>query len=182
MRLFLRPSGVAMDSVLFIESGSRALAERFLTHLYTSHPAQRVDVLTCYEGAPSSFDPSRGTVISIHSASGFSGRRQLITALARNGYSVVSILCSGEPIMTRWKWALALRVPAKLLVVNENVDYFWFDRGNFGSMRAMVKHRFGMHTVSSPQLAISALLFPFIFLYLLAYAGWIHTRRLLRSQ
>ncbi len=182
MRLFLRPSGVAMDSVLFIESGSRGLAERFLTHLYTSHPAQRVDVLTCYEGAPSSFDPSRGSVISIHSAGGFSGRRQLITGLAHNGYSVVGILCSGEPIMTRWKWAVALRVPAKLLVVNENVDYFWFDRGNFGSMRAMVKHRFGMHTVSSPQLAISAILFPFVFLYLLAYAGWIHTRRLLRSQ
>ena len=182
MRLFLRSNGVAMDRVLFIESGSRALAERFLTHLYASHPAQRVDVLTCYAGAPSSFDPSRGSVISVHGAGGFSGRRQLITGLARNGYSVVGILCSGEPIMTRWKWAVAWRVPAKLLVVNENVDYFWFDRGNFASMRAMVKHRFGMHTVSSPQLAISAILFPFVFLYLLAYAGWIHTRRLLRSQ
>ena len=170
-----------MDRVLFIESGSRALSERFLTHLYTSHPAQRVDVLTCYAGEPSSFDPSRGSVISIHSASGFRGRRQLITGLARNGYSVVGILCSGEPIMTRWKWAVALQVPAKLLIVNENVDYFWFDRGNLGSMRAMLKHRFGVHTVSSPQLVISAMLFPFVFLYLLAYAGWIHTRRLLRS-
>src|SRR5271157_4254954 len=182
MRLFFRPRGVAMDRVLFIESGSRALAERFLIHLYTSHPAQRVDILTCYAGEPSSFDPSRGSVISIHSVNGFSGRRQLITALARGGYSVVGILCSGEPIMTRWKWAVALRVPAKLLVVNENVDYFWFDRGNLGSMRAMLKHRFGVHTVSSPQLVISAIVFPFVFLYLLAYAGWIHTRRLLRSQ
>jgi hypothetical protein len=182
MRLFLRPTGVAMDRVLFIESGSRALAERFLTHLYTSHPAQRVDVLSCYPDAPASFDPSRGAVISIHSACGFAGRRQLITGLTRKGYSVVCILCSGEPIMTRWKWTVALRVPAKLLIVNENVDYFWFDRGNLGSMRAMVKHRFGVHTVSSPQLVIGALLFPFVFLYLLAYAGWIHTRRLLRSH
>ncbi len=171
-----------MDRVLFIESGSRVLAERFLTHLYASHPAQRVDLLTCYAGAPSSFDPSRGSVISIHGTGGFAGRRQLITGLARNGYSVVSILCSGEPIMTRWKWAVALRVPAKLLVVNENVDYFWFDRGNLASMRAMVKHRFGVQTVSSPQLVISAVLFPFVFLYLLSYACWIHTRRLLRSQ
>lgn len=171
-----------MDRVLFIESGSRALAERFLTHLYTSHPAERVDILTCYAGAPSTFDPSRGSVISIHSAHGFRGRRQLITGLARSGYRVVGILCSGEPIMTRWKWAVALRVPAKLLVVNENIDYFWFDRGNLPSMRAMVKHRLGVHTVSSPQLAISGILFPFVFLYLLAYAGWIHTRRLLRSH
>ncbi len=181
MRLFLRSAGVAMDRVLFIESGSRSLAERFLAHLYTSHPAERVDVLTCYAGAPSNFDPSRGSVISVHSAGDFGGRRQLITGLARNGYSVVGILCSGEPIMTRWKWIIALRVPAKLLVVNENVDYFWFDRGNLASMRAMVKHRFGVHTVSSPQLAVGAVLFPFVLLYLLAYAGWIHGRRILRS-
>ena len=182
MRLFLRSTGVAMDRVLFIESGSRDLAERFLTHLYAAHPAQRVDILTCYAGAPSSFDPSRGVVISVHSSSGFGGRRQLITGLARNRYSVVSILCSGEPIMTPWKWAVALRVPAKLLIVNENVDYFWFDRGNLGSMRALVRHRFGVHTVSSPQLAISVFRFPFVFLYLLLYAGWIHARRLLRNH
>ena len=182
MRLFFRSAGVAMDRVLFVESGSRALAERFLTHLYNTHPAERVDVLTCYAGPPSSFDPSRGSVISIHSAGAFGGRRQLITALTRNGYRVVSILCSGEPIMARWKWLVALRVPAKLLVVNENRDYFWFDRSNLANMCAMLKHRCGVHTVSSPQLAISVILFPFVLLYLLAYAGWIHTRSLLRSQ
>lgn len=182
MRLFLRPAGVVMERVLLVESGSRAIAERFLTHLYATHPAHRVDVLTCYAGAPSSFDATRGSVISIHNAAEFAGRLQLIAGLARNGYNVVSVLCSGESIMTRWKWTVALRVPAKLLIVNENVDYFWFDCGNMSNMRAMLKHRFGVHTVSSPQLAVSTVLFPFILLYLLAYAGWIHTRRLLRSH
>jgi hypothetical protein len=181
MRLFFRSTGVAMDRVLVVESGSRRIAERFLTHLYASHPADRVDVLTCYEGAPSTFDPSRGSLISIHSSSGFAGRRQLITGLARSGYNVVGMLCSGEAIMTRWKWAVALRIPAKVLIINENVDYYWFDRGNLSNMRAMVKHRFGVHTVSSPQLLVGSFLFPFILLYLLIYAGWIHSRRLLRG-
>jgi hypothetical protein len=182
MRLFLRSTGVAMDRVLFIESGSRNIAERFLTHLYASHPAHRVDVLTCHSGSPSSFDPSRGSVISVHSVSDFSGRHRLIKGLARQGYNVVGILCSGESIMTRWKWTVALRVPAKLLIVNENTDYFWFDRANLSSIQAVVKHRFGVHTVGSPQLLIGSLLFPFVLLYLLAYAGWIHARRFLRSQ
>ena len=30
--------------------------------------------------------------------------------------------------MTKWKWALAFRLPVKVLVVNENGDFFWFDR------------------------------------------------------
>jgi len=169
-----------MDRVLLVESGSRGLAERFLAHVYQDHPAYRVDVLTCFQGEPANFDTSRGQVISIHNAGG--SRARLIGTLARSGYNVVAILCANEPIMTPWKWAVGVRVPAKLLIVNENADYFWFDTGNMRNLRALIKHRFGVHSVSSPQLVLEALAFPFVFLFLLANAGWAHARRAMRGK
>ena len=32
--------------------------------------------------------------------------------------------------MTKWKWLIALRIPAKVFIVNENGDYFWLHRDN----------------------------------------------------
>ena len=40
--------------------------------------------------------------------------------------------------MTKWKWLLALRVPAKFFIVNENGDYFWLHRENAAVMREFV--------------------------------------------
>ena len=33
-------------------------------------------------------------------------------------------------MLLKWKWAIALRLPAKVFLINENGDYFWFDRGH----------------------------------------------------
>lgn len=169
-----------MDRVLLVESGSRGLAERFLSHVYNVHPAHRVDLLTCYAGEPRNFDGSRGQVISIHSAQARGGRAALLAGLARNGYNVVAILCANEPIMTPWKWAVGARVPAKLLIVNENADYFWFDTGHLSNLRALIKHRWGMHSGIGVHLAMEVLVAPLVYLYLLANAGWVHARRALR--
>ena len=45
------------------------------------------------------------------------------------------MICSGEPVMMKWKWALALRIPAKDFIINENGDYFWLDRGHLDLIR-----------------------------------------------
>ena len=37
--------------------------------------------------------------------------------------------------MAKWKWALALRLPAKVFVINENGDYFWLDRKHLEPIR-----------------------------------------------
>jgi len=181
MRFVFRPVGVAMSRVLVVESGPRTLSERFLQHLYTHHPAEQVDLLTCYEGGPSNLELHRGGVTSIHSHTGFAGRRALMRTLARSRYDVVAIFCAGQPIMTRWKWAVALRVPAKVLIVNENADYFWLDSGNLSNLRALVKERMNWRVAASPRLFFELLAYPFVLGYLLAYAGWIHSRRLLRQ-
>lgn len=180
MRLVFRPIGVAMSRVLVVESGPRPLAERFLAHLYASHPAQRVDLMTCLEGEPASLQRDRGSVTNVLSHRGFAARRALIRDFARARYDVVAILCSGHKIMTRWKWAVALGVPAKVLIVNENADYFWLDSGNVANMRAMLKQRLNWSVAPSPRLFFELLASPFVLLYLLVYAGWIHSRRALR--
>ena len=51
-------------------------------------------------------------------------RGRLYKELSAREYTVVGILCSNEPIMTKWKWMLAARLPAKLFVINEFADFF----------------------------------------------------------
>lgn len=180
MRLLFRSGGAYLDRVLLVESGSRALAERFLANLYNSHPAERVDVLTCYAGEPENFDAARGQVISVHGAQSANQRFAFLKQLARNNYSVVAILCSKEAIMTPWKLAAAMRIPAKLLIVNENADYFWFDTGNLANLLALIKNRLGVHPGFHANVAAKVLIAPFVYLYLLANAGLVHGRRFLR--
>lgn len=178
MKLVFRSGGVAMDRLLLVESGSRTVAEKFLGHVYELHPAERVDVLTCYSGEPANFDGARGQVISIHTAQRH--RMELISSLAGNGYNVVAILCSNEAIMTPWKWAVSARLPAKLLIVNENADYFWFDTGHVSNLGALIRDRWGIGI--NLQLVSQVMVSPFVYLYLLANAAWVHARRALRRM
>ena len=93
------------------------------------------------------------------------------------------MLCSDEPIMTKWKWLLAAWIPAKVFVLNENGDFFWLDRAHGPAIRHLMKYRAGM--IGSGAAASSfnprVLLFPFVFLYLLLYATAAHLRRALHK-
>ena len=53
-------------------------------------------------------------------------------------FAALGILCSGEPIMTKWKWWLAAKVPAKIFIINENADYFWLDRARLRQLGRFV--------------------------------------------
>ena len=44
---------------------------------------------------------------------GRAARKRLYAELAANRYNVVGIICSAEPIMLKWKWSLAARLPAR---------------------------------------------------------------------
>ncbi len=97
-----------------------------------------IDLVTCYAGLPAGFDSESGAVYHIHNYRGREGRKRLYRELLARRHSVLVIVCSGSPIMTKWKWALAFRLPVKLLVVNENGDYFWFDRSNWTIIRHFI--------------------------------------------
>src|SRR5262249_18007584 len=110
---------------------------------------------------------------------GREGRRQLYRELAERRYSIMGIVCSGEPIMTKWKWVLALRTRAKVFIINENGDYFWLDRGHLALVREMVLFRSGLAGAGAVRTLGRIVSFPFTLAYLLLYAAAVHARRAL---
>ncbi|MBY0374139.1 MAG: hypothetical protein K2Q23_09110, partial [Bryobacteraceae bacterium] len=109
-------------------------------------------------------------------------RQQLVRELSANRYDVIGILCTGEPIMTKWKWMLAARIPAKLFIVNENGDWFWVDYSNWRTIWQFASYRAGLSGSGAITTPARLILFPFTLLYLLLYAFRLHTLRFLRSQ
>ena len=83
--------------------------------------------------------------------------------------------------MTKWKWMLALRLPAKIFIINENADYFWLDRTHAATIWDFVLLRAGLAGSGAVRTLARLISFPFTFLYLLLYAVTVHTRRALRG-
>ena len=122
-----------------------------------------------------------GEVYRVNDYPGRRLRKTLYSQLDANRYTVVGIICSAEPIMTKWKWALAARLPGKVFVLNENGDYFWLDRGHLSNIRHFVLFRAGLTGSGAVRTLARLVLFPFTLLYLIVYAGTVHLRRKLRT-
>jgi hypothetical protein len=90
------------------------------------------------------------------------------------------MICSAEPIMTKWKWAIALKAPAKVFVINENGDYFWLNRENWPTVREFALVRAGLHGAGAARTLARLAAFPFAVLYLLVYAFAAHAARFFR--
>jgi hypothetical protein len=142
----------------------------------------RADLVTCYAGLPTHFRADLGAVYRVTDYSGSSARKRLYAELAAQRYNVIGIVCSAEPIMTKWKWMLAARLSAKLFILNENGDYFWFDRGHISSIRHFVLFRAGLTGAGAIRTLARLALFPFTLLYLILYAATVHLRRKLRTS
>ncbi|MGI8743020.1 MAG: hypothetical protein ACR2NN_10720 [Bryobacteraceae bacterium] len=181
MRYWVSKRLQPFSRVLLVESGSRELLEDLLDGLYAVHPEMKADLVTCYAGLPAKFDPSRGRAYRVGEYSGSPGRRRLFAELDANRYTVIGIVCSGEPIMTKWKWAIAVRLPAKLFILNENGDYFWFDRGHWPSIRHFILFRAGLSGAGAVRTLARLVLFPLTLLYLIVYAATVHLRRKIRT-
>ena len=176
VRYFFRRRVPELSRILLIESGSRRITEvlipRFRAQFGDRVP---IDLVTCFAAAPAGF-------AKIYNVNQYRGRsRQLVLAreLRANGYAVAGILCSGEPFLKQWKWALAAVLPAKFLVINENADYFWLDRSQWPAIRQFVKYRAGLADAGIVRTLARVVLFPFTFSYLLLYAAAVHFRRAL---
>ena len=180
MRYFISRREPPGDRILFVESGSRSLAEAMLVHMAEWNVDCSLDLVTCYAGLPDGFDPAT-EVFRVFEYAGKEGRARLLKLLRERDYAYIGIICSTEPIMLWWKWYLALWVPAKLFIVNENGDYFWFHRDNGESLRAFVLERSGLTGAGAVRTVGRLLAFPFAILYLLMYAFTVHARRRLRQ-
>jgi hypothetical protein len=140
-----------------------------------------IDLVTCYARLPEGMDAERTRVYRHADYRGRKGRRKLYAELKGNGYALVGLICSGQPIMTKLKWALALRLPAKVFLINENGDYFWLDRGHLDLVRQVVLLRSGLGEEGAVRTLALIFSFPFTLAYLLIYAAVAHGRRLLRG-
>jgi hypothetical protein len=180
MRYFFHRGDPPHTRVLLIESGSRWLVENVLKHLRTQFGDEvEIDIVTCYAGTPAGYD-ARTTVYRVSDYPNKESRAQFVRQLKSRGYSSAGMICSGEPIMSKWKWMLFLRLPAKFFIMNENGDYFWVHRDNSEVIRRFTRARLGLVGEGALRTIARLLSFPFSLLYLILYALAVHTRRRLR--
>jgi len=160
-----------------VESGSRKVSQRLLAVLSDTWPEIEIDVVTCYPGEPEGL---QGRVYRVTDYKGPAQRKRLYRDLAARQYGLTGILCTADPIMTKWKWVLAARLRSKIFVVNENADFFWLDRGHWRNALRMAQTRTGITgTAGIPALA-QWLFFPVTLAYLLLFAGAVHIKRKVR--
>jgi hypothetical protein len=182
LRYFLSRHIPQFQRVLLVESGSRSLLERLIPGLYELGGSDSViDLVTCYGGAPEALNVEKSCIFRVTDYSGGAGREKLVADLMSRGYDVMGIICSAEPIMTKWKWWLAARVPAKVFIINENGDHFWMDWSQWRIMVHFALFRAGLTGAGAVPTLARLLFFPFTFAYLLGFAGWVHLKRALRT-
>jgi hypothetical protein len=181
VRYFLTGRQPAATSILLVESGSRGILERVIPGLQRSWGKDAaIDLVTCYATLPAGFPPST-RLYRVADYRGSEGRGKLYRELARHCYSHLGLVCSAEPLMTKWKWMLAARIPAKVFLINENADYFWFDRMHLAPAWGFVMLRTGLAGAGAVRILARLFSFPFTLLYLLLYAAAVHMRRALRG-
>ena len=179
MRDFFRRGNPPFTKVLLIESGSRRLYDDLIAGLHETYGADLpIDLLTCFAGEPEGFD---GKVFRVTDYRGKAARKRLYEELAAERYPIVGMICSGEPIMTKWKWMLAARLRSKFFILNENGDYLWIDWGHSRTMLHFALFRAGLTGASAIPTVARLLFFPITLAYLLLYAGFVHLRRKLRT-
>ncbi len=168
--------------ILLIESGARSVMEGIIRHLAESWGQNMpIDLITCYAGSPAGLN-AESKVFHIGDYTTPDQRHELLLELRRREYAYAGMICSAEPIMNKWKWWLAFRVPAKFFIINENGDYFWLNRQNSTAVRQFVLVRLGLAGAGALRTLARLVLFPFGLIYLLLYAGVAHLRRYLRVK
>ena len=181
MRYFLTGRLPKANAILLVESGTRGLLEGVVGGLRQAWGhAVPIDLITCYSSLPKGFEPHNTRIYRVGDYRGGAARGKLYRELADNGYSIMGIICSGEVVMAKWKWMLALRIPAKIFIINENGDYFWLDRLHLSSLRQFVLFRSGLAGAGAVRTIVRLISFPFALLYLVLYATTAHARRALR--
>lgn len=181
MRLFFRQRIPDFRRVLLVESGSRAIVDGLIPGLNELYGDKlQLDLVTCYSGEPAGLRSTARTY-RVWNYPDQASRNNLLKELGSNNYEIVGILCTGEPIMTKWKWWLAWKLPAKVFILNENGDYFWFDYTNLRTILHFILYRGGLAGGDAVTTITRLLMFPFMVGYLMLYAGAVHLRRKVRT-
>jgi hypothetical protein len=181
VRYFLSRRAAPLTGVLLIESGSRSLIEAVAPHLRQTWARDvPIDLLTCFGGLPAGLGPET-KVYRVTDYTTSESRSELLRQLRARNYSTVGMICSAEAIMTKWKWMIALRLPVKVFIINENGDYFWVNREQSATLREFSLIRMGLAGEGAVRTIGRLLVFPFSVLFLLLYAFAAHSGRIVRQ-
>ena len=177
MRGFLTRTLPEPSHVLLIESGSRELGELALATLKKAFGEQTpIDVFHCQTaslaGANESWRAS--------DYAGASARLGLVRRLRSRRPSIAAAIFSDDPTLGPWKWLLLATLNSKFLILNENGDFFWLDRGHLPNLFDMLQRRVGFAGETVTEAIAGLLAFPFVVVYLAAYAGYVHSVRGIR--
>src|SRR5262245_51166616 len=122
MKFFFTPRIPVVSDVLLMESGSQEVARRALEGIRTIFPSARFHLCTCWP------DPPPGVAASLARVTDYPStweKLSLLWSYRQKDWQVLAILCTGEPILLRWKVLALFSLPAKVLIINENADFFW---------------------------------------------------------
>jgi len=183
MRYFLRHRFPGFSRVLVIESGPRQLLEDFLPGLREQNceEIEQLDLVTCYSSEPAALAGANARVYRTTDYAEPGGRKRLLKQLARNQYTVLVVVCADSPILLKWKAWLGWKLPAAVLIVNENGDYFHLNRAQWPTLVEFALTRSGLQgAAAAPTLARIAA-FPFTLAYLFLFAAAVHLRRRIRA-
>jgi hypothetical protein len=175
MKYFFTGRGPAVDRILLVESGSRHVLERAIAGMTRGFPGVRLELCTCLSGLPSGADFDR--VWRVTDAPSMSAKWQMARAIAASRPPVAAILFSGEPILFYWKAALLLLLPSKILLINENGDFFWLDGPNLPTLRQFVGARLGMNGEGMLRGVCRVVSFPFVLVFLVLAAALTYMTR-----
>jgi len=181
MRYFLTGRMPEVRAILLVESGARGLVQKLIPNLRSTWGKDvPIDLVSCFATLPVGCSPETTRIYRVSDYRGPAGRGRLYKLLQANGYTHMGVICSGEPLMTKWKWSLVWRIPAKVFIINENADYFWLARTHSKVIRRFVLLRTGLAGAGAVRTLAGLVIFPFTLLYLLLNAAIEHTRRALR--
>jgi hypothetical protein len=176
VRYFFRHRIPQPSRILLIESGSRRITGMMIPRFHALFgDGVPIDLVTCFTGEL----PALADIYNVNDSCWRERRISLVRALRARGYTIAAIICSNERTLHKWKWALVAALPAKFLVINENGDAFWLDRGHWANIRRFVKHRAGVANAGTVRASARLVVFPLTFSYLLLYAAAVHLRRAL---
>jgi hypothetical protein len=181
MRYFFARRPPPFTRMLVVESGSRRILEEGIPRFRAIFgDGIQMDLLTCLPGLPRVLDPSTSRVFRVTQCRNGADRRRLLAEVRSRRYPLLAMICSDEPVMTPWKLAAALVAPAKVLIFNENSDFFWLDWRHRRAIRQFALFRAGLLEDDAARKLAQLAAFPFILGFLLLYAGWVHLARFFR--
>jgi hypothetical protein len=177
VRFFFNTRVPEAASILMVESGSRHVLERAMSGLSKIFPESQFDLCTCFPGLPPAPVHHVWRVTEAHSLSAKLG---MAMRIRRSRPPIAAVLATGEPVMFNWKILLLLLLPSKIIVVNENGDFFWLDRSNLSILRQFLGARWGVNGEEMVRAFCRLLAFPFVLLFLLVSGLITYVKRWVR--